>query len=290
MASRKADLVPLFRSPAEVAEEIVVGRRILPSNEPSLEPSQEIVDLAGKPKVVMCIGLGGTGKTTWLRWAVEALIQTGRSAVVAAVDPENRALKDYFDEVHEPDSHDPAAVARWLGQLIDHCTDTKMSACIDFGGGDTSLGRLITEAPDLAQVMEEAGVAPVALYFLTPRIDDLSPLSSLEEAGFRPRATAIVLNEGRADPTVPREHEFARTMRHKAFRSAIERGAIQLWMPKLYAAKEVEDRRIWFGRARDGTMPQGRKVLPLSIVDRSRVHHWLNAMAASFAPIASWMP
>jgi hypothetical protein len=34
-----------------------------------------------------------------------------------------------------------------------------MSACIDFGGGDTSLGRLISEAPDLAQVMEEAGVA-----------------------------------------------------------------------------------------------------------------------------------
>lgn len=290
MAPRKADVVPLFRSPADVAEEIVVGRRILTPDEPAPESTADIVDLTGKPKVVMCIGLGGTGKTTWLRWAVEALLQTGHAATVAAVDPENRALTDYFDEVHEPDSHDPAAVARWLGQLIDHCTETKTSACIDFGGGDTSLGRLISEAPDLAQVMEDAGIAPVALYFLTPRIDDLSPLSSLEAAGFRPRATAIILNQGRADPTVPPEHEFARTMRHKAFRSATERGAIQLWMPKLHAAKEVEDRRIWFSQARDGATPEGRKVVPLSIVDRSRVQHWLNAMAASFAPIASWMP
>jgi hypothetical protein len=115
-------------------------------------------------------------------------------------------------------------------------------------------------------------------------------LSSLEAAGFRPRATAIVLNEGRADPTVPREHEFARTMRHAAFRSAVERGAIPLWMPRLYAAKEVEDRRIWFSQGRDGITPEGRKVLPLSIVDRSRVHHWLNVMATNFAPIASWLP
>lgn len=90
------------------------------------------------------------GRTTWLRWAVESLIQTGRSAAVAAVDAENRALKDDFDEVHEPDSYDAAAVAKWLGQPIDHCTDRHKDVR-DFGGGNTSLGRLISEAPDPAQ-------------------------------------------------------------------------------------------------------------------------------------------
>jgi hypothetical protein len=79
------------------------------------------------------------------------------------------------------------------------------SAVIDFGGGDTSLTRLITEVPDIVEMMQGAGVHPVALNLLSPRLGDLSALGTLEAAALKPKATAIIRNEGVTDPTLPRE-------------------------------------------------------------------------------------
>jgi hypothetical protein len=104
----------------------------------------------------------------------------------------------------------------------------------------------------MVKMMQDAGVEPVAIYPLSSSISDLSPLTTLEAAGFKPRATLIILNEGRADPTAPREQCFRRIMQHSAYRAAIDRGAIQLWMPRLFVAKEIEERRITFKEARDG--------------------------------------
>jgi hypothetical protein len=53
--------------------------------------------------------------------------------------------------------------------------------------------------------------------------------------------------------------------------SGIDRGAVQLWMPRLLPAKEVEDRRLTFVQARDAILPEGRKVTPLGPFDRARV-------------------
>jgi len=64
----------------------------------------------------------------------------------------------------------------------------------------------------MVKMMQDAGVEPVAIYPLSSSISDLSPLTTLEAAGFKPRATLIILNEGRADPTVPREQSFRRIM------------------------------------------------------------------------------
>ena len=59
-------------------------------------------------------------------------------------------------------------------------------------------------------------------------------------------------------------------------------------MPRLHAAKAVEDRRIGFRPAMNGEAPeQGYGLGPF---DRSRVRHWLAAMEDAFAPIASWLP
>ena len=163
------------------------------------------------------------------------------------------------------------------------------SAVIDFGGGDTSLTRLISEVPDIVEMMQGAGVHPVALYLLSPRLGDLSALGTLEAAGFRPKATAIIRNEGVADPTLPRERAFARTMHHPVYEAAIARGAVPLWMPRLHAAKEVEDRRITFAQARDGMMPEGRQGVPMNPFDSGRVRVWLDHMAAELAPVRSWL-
>jgi hypothetical protein len=248
------------------------------------------LDLSGKPKVAMAIGQGGTGKTTLLRWICErALSRNDSDLILATVDPINRELAHYFPTTASPKTQDPAQVSAWLERLLTRLMETKASAAIDFGGGDVTLSRLVGQIPDLAAMMEDATVHPVALYPLSPRTTDLTPLVAMEKAGFQPQATALILNEGRADPTGDPEQDFAQVRRHSAYRTAIARGAVEIWMPRLHAAKAIEDRRIGFNQAVGGTMPQGRTDPGLGLFDRSRTRHWLTAMEQAFAPIASWL-
>ena len=254
-----------------------------------VKPSGQPAHLTGKAKAIMAIGLGATGKTTLLRWLCErALDRNDDDLALATVDPVNRELGHYFPAAMAPPTQDPAQVTAWLEQLLAMVMETGKSVALDFGGGDTTLARLLTEVPDLQQMMESAGVEPVALYPLTPRSSDLAPLAAMAQAGFRPKATALILNEGRADSTRPPLHEFGQIRRHSVYKSAIAKGAVEIWMPRLYAAKAIEDRRISFRQAVNGEMPESS--LGLGPFDRSRTRHWLAAMEDAFAPIASWLP
>jgi hypothetical protein len=286
---RTADnVVPLFDTDPDDTEEIAIGRTAPVAAVAPSEPAAAI-DLSDAAKVVMAIGLGGTGKTSIMRWIAERAIAKGGTARLAAVDAENRELRDYFAKVLEPPGHDPESTARWLRDFVERLIETKTAAMIDFGGGDTSLAAVLREVPDLVAVMEEQGVTPVAIYPLSPRVSDLAPLKAAEDMGFRPRATALVLNEGRAE-TPDRERWFGAIRRHSVYRAAIDRGAVEIWMPKLTVAKKIEDRRLRYQDARDGIVPEGRKVAPLGILDRASVRTWLARMDAAFAPIASWIP
>jgi hypothetical protein len=252
-------------------------------------PSGQAFDLTGKAKAIMAIGLGATGKTTLLRWLCERALERGEDELaLATVDPVNRELGHYFPAAMVPPTQDPAQVTAWLEQLLAMILETGKSAALDFGGGDTTLARLLTEVPDLQQMMESAGVEPVALYPLTPRSSDLTPLAAMTKVGFRPKATALILNEGRADSTRAPLQEFGQIRRHSVYKSAIAQGAVEIWMPRLYAAKAIEDRRSGFRQAVNGETPQGS--LGLGPFDRSRTRHWLAAMEEAFAPIASWLP
>jgi hypothetical protein len=245
--------------------------------------------LTGKAKAIMAIGLGATGKTTLLRWLCErALERSDDDLALATVDPVNRELGHYFPAAMAPPTQDPAQVTVWLEQLLAMIMEGRRSVALDFGGGDTTLARILTEVPDLQQMMESAGVEPVALYPLTPRSSDLTPLAAMTQAGFTPKATALILNEGRADSTRPPLQEFGHIRRHSVYKLAIARGAVEIWMPRLYAAKAIEDRRIGFRQAVNGEMLEGG--LGLGPFDRSRTRHWLTAMEDAFAPIASWLP
>ena len=85
---------------------------------------------------------------------------------------------------------------------------------------------------------------------------------------------------------------YARVTRHSAYQAAVARGALDVWMPRLdpAVAQEIEAKRISFTQARDAISPEGRKVGPLGPFDRARVRHWMTAMGAELAPIASWLP
>jgi len=224
------------------------------------------------------IGRGRVGKTTLLRWAAETADARGGGPVVcAAADPLNRSLRVYRNDVAEPRTSDPADVVNFLQELLGQAMEDKFSVLVDLGGGDTSLHRLLAIMPDLADVMEEAGVAPVAIHVIGSDPHDLVPLASMEAAGFRPRATAIVCNKitGTAD-------QFEPVLRHSVVKAALDRGAVQLWMPALFPdyARMVDARRLQFTAV-------GNDLGPFA---GAGVRGWLKAMATEFGPIATWLP
>ncbi|MGH3267013.1 MAG: hypothetical protein ACRDNS_34095, partial [Trebonia sp.] len=237
------------------------------------------------------IGPGGSGKTMLARWIAGRMHEHGRVALIAALDPQNRSLASWYEGIATPESSDSTGTSRWLRQLLGHLMDEKLSALLDFGGGDTSLLRTVANAPDLTGALQQNGVEPVAVYTLTPRVDDLASLMGLEGAGFRPRATVLVLNEGRVDDGIGREQAFARVLRHSAFRGVVQRGGVPVWMPKMdpVVSLEIEGRRLHFTQARDGVVPDGRAFKPTGWTHRLETKGWLERMERAFAPVAPWL-
>jgi hypothetical protein len=237
---------------------------------------------AGKPKLILAIGSGQTGKSTLLRWIAERAAERGAEMALATLAP-NRTLRHYFPGALHPEGNSTSSGAAFLEMFLDVTAENGMNAVLDFPGDDTALLHLLDQGLDPVGMLEQAGVEVVVLYTLSPRVEDLTAMAQLTAKGFAPKATALVMNKGiTADPTMPPEPEFDQVMDHSAYRAAAERGAVTVWMPRLYSAKAIEDRRLLFGQARDGG--------DLGPSDRSRTHHWLRTMDAACMPIASWLP
>ena len=289
----KAPMAPQVVSEDELdgEEEIAVGVRLRRDTvtDEARGPSRA-VDLSGQPRVVVLPGRGRVGKSTFIRWAAERAASASRPVILADLDRTNATLASYFDGVQRPEEGDDATTGRWLERLLQHAGQKKLSAFIDLGGGDTSFTRLAAEVPDLADAVESGGAKVVAVYMLGPQTDDLAPLATLEAAGFQPTATALVLNEGLVPAGQTRSGAFARVIRHSAFRAAVERGAMPLWMPRLEPAAEIEARRVSFASARDGIAREGRKQTPIGPFDRSRIRRWLGDMDREMSDIATWLP
>jgi hypothetical protein len=254
---------------------------------PQIEPEPTIVqgvDLAGTTKIVFSAGRGKTGKTTLLRWIAETSFQRGSMPILADIDPSNASFSRYFDDVARPETDNPAGVARWLQQLIEHCVTEHQSAIVDLGGGDTTLRTLATEMPGLALAMEAAGAAPVMLYLLGTQAEDLAPALTLSARGFAPQAQALVLNEVAIDAGTTRADAFGRLTGLPGF-IELAKTSVPVWMPRLYAAEAIEVRQCRYFDARDG------RVTPaLGMFDGARLRAWLDAMDRRFAGIASWIP
>jgi hypothetical protein len=272
----KDNIVRLFDTREAELPETPLGdprltQEVLPA--PSLASA---VDLSGKPRVVMTFGAGRSGKSTLLRWVVErAIDRDGETGVVlASMDTARPTLQQFFPGAIVPRQADG------LERLISRLIELKRTAAIDFGA-DASLVPLLNQVPDLHRMMLDHGVEPVVLYLLSPRSADLTVLMAMEAAGFRPEATALILNTGTMVGEDP-EGEFGQLRRHSVYRAAIERGAVEIWMPRLFAARAVEDRRISFRKA---VAPEAG----LGLFERSKVAKWLGAMDLAFAPIASWL-
>jgi hypothetical protein len=290
-----ADVVSLSRfrrDPRAGVPEIDLG--VFAEGEAAVRAETPAVDLPPGPRAVFLLGPGNVGKTTYARWLVWRMAERGGSASLAALDPGRRSLSTWFGDVAEPPTKDTTGTARYLADLLQATMEAKTSLLMDFGaGGDTALLRLMREAPDLVSAMQTEGVTPVAFYLTGPRVDDLDAMVQLEAAGFQPKATAILLNEGRIpDPSVLPEDAFAGITAHSRYRQLLTRGAVSIWLPRLdfETMTEIESKRLHFGQARDGQVPEGATFPPIGGLNRSRVRRWLDGMEHMHAPITTWLP
>lgn len=277
---------PVFRPGSQSAELPTPDiRPLVTSGETRSGPVARGVDLSGRPKIIMTAGRGKTGKTLFLRWAVEMAQRSGKSPLLADIDPTNATFSTYFEQVARPDTVDQAAVRDWLQEFMEFAINGQHTAIIDLGGGDTVLRSLAGELPGFDTMIEAAGLSMVMFYLVGPHPEDLTPAATLGALGFRPRARAIVLNEGVAPVGQPFDQAFARVLASNVHREETAAGALSLRMPRLHAADAVEARTASFVAARDGqTEP------PLGVFNRSRVGNWLRAMDEQFAGVQSWMP
>ena len=255
--------------------------KLAPVVRPSVAPVDRPlgVDLSGRRKVLFFIGRGRVGKTHLLRWAAETAAERGGDFIVSAADPTNRALVNYLDDVAQPPTTDPVEVRDWLLSLLQHAMSQNTSLMIDLGGGDTSLTELLRVLPNLTELMEEGGLEPVALHLVGTDAHDLHALATTEQMGFRPKATAIVLNEVYARGG--QRYRFDDVTSHPVYQAAINRGAVPIWMPALieevarYCARDE-------GRFLD--LPRSKPFFAQAL------KNWLGAMSAEFSSIATWWP
>ena len=237
----------------------------------------QAIDLAGRRTAWFLNGRGRIGKTTFARWLHGAVENQGGSAIVAACDPGNRTLRRFLDGVAEPPTTDPVETRDWLWSLLHAAMTGGHNAIIDLGGGNSSLTSLLEETPSLGDVLSEAGLEPVAIYLLGTDPDDLTVLAMNERLGFRPRATAIILNE-----IDGRRYKFNEVLEHPTTRKALDNGAVQLWMPALWKeAAETLRRNAW---------PFKDVAQYADVLTTSAVQTWLRRMDEEFAPIRSWFP
>jgi hypothetical protein len=254
---------------------------------PQVEPEPDIetgINLTGKTKIIFAAGRGKTGKTTLLRWVAEKSARRGSMPILADIDPSNASFSRYFENVARPDNDNPAGVARWLQDLIEHCVAAKQSAVIDLGGGDTTLRTLATEMPGLSAQIEAAGIVPVMLYMLGTQPEDMTPALTLTERGFATTAQALVFNEVAIDAGATRSLAFGRILNSPSLLK-LARSSITIWMPRLFAAEAIESRLCGFHDARDIRVEP-----PLGVFDSARVRAWLETMDRRFAGIESWIP
>jgi hypothetical protein len=304
MPKDNPDAKPRPMTMAEMLADMRVARASPPvelSDLPPLYSTEEIPraprahpipDLSGLVKLWMLIGEGGAGKTVVARYLIEKLNEHGKfgQSMVAALVPGARNLSAFNAGVDQPGNMDAATTADWAAERLDAMHALRWGGIWDFGGGDSALRMMVDARPGLVEHSEQEGLAIVATYLFTPRLGDLAFLKTFERSGFRPRATALILNLGKADSP----SSFDDIRGQPEYKAALDRGAVELWLPPLKQsiALAVEKATVSFAQARDGEAPEGKRAANIKPTDRVKVREWLMRTESEFGDIEKqgWMP
>jgi len=240
-----------------------------------------------RPKLILPLGRGSRGKTTFVRWAAERAQSHGREVVIADMDRTNPTLSVFFSGVVQPERTSDIDVREWLAAFVESQIEQRFTAFLDVGGGDLVLKQVAREM-DLAGFLAAQDIEPVAVHLIGPDRDDLAYLRDMEDSTFAPPATLLVLNEALVPANRSITLAFQGVVDHEIFRSALARGARAVWMPRLGAMHEVDNRRLTFSDAEAGKVKEGQA--QIGPWNRQVVSKWRQAMETAFADVADRLP
>jgi hypothetical protein len=168
--------------------------------------------------------------------------------------------------------------------VSDAGTPSQKDMILDLGGGDLLLKRWGHDVA-LAESLTEGGVDPVLIHLLGPSEQDLSHVQDLESGhAFAPPMTILVVNYGLVATAAPSE-AFAKAKTSKVVESIVERGGRLVFMPRLDCLSVMEEARVTFSNARNGSLSK------LMFLDRVRVNRWMRAdMPQMLDPVRDWLP
>lgn len=241
-----------------------------------------------RPKLLVPLGRGSRGKTSFVRWAAERAQAHGRQVVIADMDRTNPTLRGFFSDVTAPEVANDLDVREWLAAFVEAQIEQRFTAFLDVGGGDMILKNVAREM-DLTSFLAGHGIEPVAVHLIGPDRDDLAYLRDMEADGvFAPPATVLVLNEALVPANRAVRPAFQGVVDHEIFRGVLARGGKAVWMPRLAAMHEVDNRRLTFSDAEAGKVKEGQA--PLGPWNRQVVTKWRQHMEAAFADVADLLP
>ncbi len=254
---------------------------------PSSSAAANLKPEASAPKLILPVARGSRGKTFLARCLIDRAQMQGREIVVADADRTNPSLAGYLNGVQAPPSADDNEMREWFRALCERQIAERFNLLIDLGGGDLLLKQMARRV-DLVPFLKMNGIDVVAIHLIGPERDDLAYLRDLEIDGLvAPEATILVLNESLAPQNLSIKSAFQPVFEHPIFKSALNRGAKLVWMPRLDVAHEISARRLPFTAAEAGAATED--LPPLGPWNRQLITMWLRAMEHNFAPVASWL-
>jgi hypothetical protein len=247
---------------------------------------------AVRPRLVVALGRGRTGKSTFLRYVAETSSRT-RPLRILDADPNNQTLCKHFPDAERPDIVDGAERHGWVESQIERMVLAAAGegdvhdALLDLGGGDRLMKRLGKEV-GLVPALEEAGVDVTAVHMIGPHDADLTFLDEVETSGlFSPRRVLVILNGGLAgDRSVAKAFGSVTTSPVLEKIGSAARGGRIMVMPPLACMSVLEEKDApsfaWC------LTDEGRRAV--GIFNAQRVRTWLDGMSQLRAECGNWLP
>ena len=143
-----------------------------------------------RPKLILPIGSGRTGKSFWSRWLIDRAAEQRSQLEIIDGDTINPSLASLYKNALVP----PATIGdqpAWFEKTIKSAVETRRSALLELGCW--LFNDWLAELP-LAECLAGQRVDLIAVYLLTPDAYSLPRLSYILDL-IKPPRTLIVLNE-----------------------------------------------------------------------------------------------
>ena len=230
------------------------------------------VQAGRKPRLIVTLGRGRTGKTVFLSWLREIADPSFPVRIIDA-DVNNPVLSERFSDVAKPRGMDDDR-RNWLEDQFEEQVNAaagpdRYDVLLDLGGGDLLIKRWGAEL-QLADLFASAEIDPVAIHMLGSDPADLAYLEDIEGRKlFCPERTILVLNQGLIPPSRSAGEAFADILNSEVVKAVISRGGRVVVMPRLACMEYVWKLKVPFQQAQD---PYNG----IRLFDRLRVRYWLN--------------